>query len=610
MTVTTNAAETLPRWDLDVLFPGPDSPEIRAAMQTVQSDAAELLEALAAADTTELTAETLGQIIDRYNTLLDTATRIEGYLYCLVAADVTDEAAGAASSTWDLVKADLGGIAPRFTALLGSVQLADLAAKSQTVADHLPTLTRVQDMGAHLMPAGEEELAAQLGVAGAAAWSSLRDELGGRATVTIEVDGEPQEMALSEAGNFAYDPDRAARQRADEAVNATWESLGVPLAAAINAVKGQQRVLAARRGWNDPLDVSLAQNAIDRETLDAMQTAIREAVPDYQRYLRAKARLLGVPLLAGYDFDAPVGEPMEWPYARAQEFILETFAAEHQPMADLAQRAFRENWIDAEPRQGKDGGGFSIGVGSEATRIFMNYLPVYDQMSTLAHELGHSYHSSVAARAGRTPLQNPPDDLPAPLAFPMTLAETASTFCEALAQRAARAEATGAQVLSLLDSWLIAFSATVFDTHARFLVEQQVFATRAERELSPSELTEITREAWLTVTGDAVDPATVAIYRWTKPHYFISDIAYYNYPYAFGLLFALGLLAVKEREPEGFYARLDALLADSGMRTANELAAGFGIDLHDPAFWRGGFSGYQADIATYEALAAQANPNT
>jgi oligoendopeptidase F len=299
---------------------------------------------------------------------------------------------------------------------------------------------------------------------------------------------------------------------------------------------------------------------------------------------------------------------MEWPYSRAQEFVLETFRAEHQPLADLAERAFRENWIDAEPRQGKDGGGFSIGVGGEATRIFMNYLPVYDQMSTLAHELGHSYHSSVAALAGRTPLQNPPDDLPAPVAFPMTLAETASTFCEALAQRAARAEAEGEQVLSLLDSWLIAFSATVFDTHARFLVEQQVFATRAERTLSPSELTEITRDAWLTVTGDAVDPETVAVYRWTKPHYFIEEIAYYNYPYAFGLLFALGLLAVKDREPDGFYQRLDALLADSGMRTANDLAADFGIDLHDPEFWRGGFTGYRADIAEYEGLVEQVKP--
>ncbi|MCA9861565.1 MAG: hypothetical protein KC432_01030, partial [Thermomicrobiales bacterium] len=180
--------------------------------------------------------------------------------------------------------------------------------------------------------------------------------------------------------------------------------------------------------------------------------------------------------------------------------------------------------------------------------------------------------------------------------------------CEALVQRAARAGATGPQALAVLDSWLVAFSATVFDTHARFLVEQQIFALRAERELTPTELTEITREAWLSVTGDAVDPATVAVYRWTKPHFFISDIAYYNYPYAFGLLFALGLLAVKDREPVGFYERLDALLAGSGMRTANELAAGFGIDLHDPEFWRSGFAGYEADIAEYESLVEQATP--
>lgn len=601
MRLATGEAETLPRWNLDVLFPGPDAPELRAAMDEVQARAATLRHDLDEANAA-LGAATLAGIIDRYNALLALATTVEGYIYCLTAADVTNETASAAASAWDMVKADLGGLAPRFTSLVAELDLAALAAGSATVADHLPTLQRVQIVSHHLMSAGEEELAAQLAASGAGAWESLRDELGGRATVTLEIDGETQELALSEAANFAYSPDRDLRRRAEEAVLASWDSLSIPLAAAVNAIKGQQRVLAERRGWGDPLDVTLAQNAIDRGTLDAMQAAIREAIPDHQRYLRAKARLLGLPRLAGYDFDAPVGEPMPWPYSQAQAFILETFAAEHQPLADLATRAFRESWIDAEPRQGKDGGGFSIGVGGEATRIFMNYLPVYDQMSTLAHELGHSYHSAVAAQAGRTALQNPPDDMPTPLTFPLTLAETASTYCEALAQRAARRQASAAQALSVLDSWLIAFSATVFDTHARFLVEQQIFAIRAERELSATELFELTRDAWLTVCGDAVDPDTVASHRWTKPHFFISDIAYYNYPYAFGLLFALGLLAVRDREPAGFYERLDALLADSGMRTANELAAGFGIDLHNPAFWRGGFDGYRADIAEFERL--------
>jgi oligoendopeptidase F len=152
MTATTNAAGTLPRWDLDALFPGPNSPELRAAIEQVQADAASLLATLASAEQTELTGELLGTVIDQYNALLDTATRVEGYLYCLVAADVTDEAASAASSTWDLVKADLGGLAPRFTALIASARLDDLAAQSTTVAKHLPTLTRVQELGGHLMP--------------------------------------------------------------------------------------------------------------------------------------------------------------------------------------------------------------------------------------------------------------------------------------------------------------------------------------------------------------------------------------------------------------------------------------------------------------------------
>ncbi|MFT4037925.1 MAG: M3 family metallopeptidase [Thermomicrobiales bacterium] len=598
----TGAAAAPPRWDLDILFPGPDSPEIRTAMAEVQAQAGAVAALLDAAEAGPLTPPALGELIDAYNALLELAGRVEGFLYCLVSVDVTDEAASAASSEWETAKAELGIIAPRFTALIGGADLAALATGDAIVADHLPTLQRIQSQAQRLMPPGEEELAAQLAAAGAAAWSGLRDNLGGRAIVSLEIDGEVQEMPLSEAGNFAYNPDRGLRRRADEAIAAAWAELDVPLAAAINAVKHQQRVLSLRRGWDDPLDAALAQNAIDRATLDAMQAAIREAAPDYQRYLRAKAKLLGLEQLAGYDMDAPVGDPPPWPWERAQAFVLETFAEEHPPLAALAERAFRERWIDAETRPNKDAGGYSAGVGGEATRIFMNYLPVYDAMSTLAHELGHSYHSAVTAERGRTRLQNPPEDLPAPLIFPMTLAETASTFCELLAQRAARAGASGAQALSVLDAGLVSFSSTVFDVHARFLVEQHLFAQRAEREVSASELTEMTRAAWQEVLGDAVDPATVAAHRWTKPHFFIDDIWYYNFPYAFGILFAAGLLAVKDREPAGFYDRLDALLADSGMRTAPDLARDFGIDLHDVEFWRGSFTGYRADVAEFERL--------
>lgn len=611
MTQTTERTEALSRWDLDALFPGPASPELQAAIHAAERDIA-ALEALfdrhgvgvqppGAVD--DRLIATFAEVLTSYNLLLDEAIRIDGYLYCLVAADVRDEAAASAGSAWRQVKTGMGRLAPRFTAWVGQLDLAALVERSSLANEHASSLRRMQTAAAHLMADGEEALVAELGPTGATAWMRLRDELMGRATARIARDGEEQELPLSEIGNLRYHDDREVRRRAHRAAESATDALAVPLAAALNGVKGEQLILARRRGWDDPLDRALFDNAIDRATLEAMQTAAREAIPDYQRYLRAKARLLGLPVLASYDVDAPVGEAMPWPYERSQAFILETFAAEHPPLAALAERAFRESWIDAEPREGKDGGGFSLGVGGEASRIFINYLPVYDQMSVLAHELGHSYHTFVTAARGRTPLQAPPEEIPAPLTYPMTLAETASTICEALVQRAARKTATPAQEIAMLDGWLQTATKMVFGIQARFILEQTAFARRAERELAASELDEIMADAWRTVAGDAIDPETISTADWTKPHFFIDTLAYYNFPYTFGLLFAIGLLAQRDANPAGFWERFDDLLADSGMAEAADLAATFGIDLRDPAFWRAGLRAFAADVDRYEELA-------
>ena len=158
--------------------------------------------------------------------------------------------------------------------------------------------------------------------------------------------------------------------------------------------------LSSRRGWDDPLDQALFANAIDRPTLDALMLAIEEALPDFRRYLRAKARLLGLPVLAAYDIFAPVGEPAPWSFDTSRAFIVDRFAVYSPRLGALAERAFAERWIDAGPRPGKDGGAFSMPVGGDESRVFLNFLPVYDWMSALAHELGHSYHCAITVAEG------------------------------------------------------------------------------------------------------------------------------------------------------------------------------------------------------------------
>jgi oligoendopeptidase F len=187
--------------------------------------------------------------------------------------------------------------------------------------------------------------------------------------------------------------------------------------------------------------------------------------------------------------------------------------------------------------------------------------------------------------------------------FPMSLAETASTICETIVQRGARAAvASSAEELALLEESLQSLTLNTFGIMPPFTFEQSVFATRAQRELSPLDLEADMATAWHDVVGDAVDPDTVWSMSWTMGHFFIDNLWFYNFPYAFGALFALGLLSVREAEPEGFPERLDTLLADSGMCEANELAAAFGIDLRDPAFWRASLDSFRGAVARYEAL--------
>lgn len=609
MTTTAETSDLLPRWDLESIFPGPDSPQFRAALEAVArriSDLESLFDrhdvGTRAPDAVDArVAAAFDEVVADYDATLEAAQRLDGYLSCLTAADARDEAARAAQSAWREIKAGLARLAPQFAAWVGALDVDALIAASPTARAHEPVLARLRTVAAHLMPPGEEDLAALLGPSGAAAWMALHGELTALATGRLELDGEERELSLSEIDNLLLRPDRDVRRRAHEVGDATRRALAVPLAAALNGVKGQQRTVSRRRGWDDPLAEALFANAIDRPILNAVFAATHEALPDYHRYLRAKARLLGLPVLAGYDLMAPVGDPAPWPFGASRDVIVAGLTAVSPKMGALAARAFAARWIDAEPRVGKEGGAFCTAIQNDESRILLNYAPVLSWMSTTAHELGHAYHNFVITEQRRTWLQASPDY--GPVAFPLTLGETASTIFEAIVQRAARSAASPAAEAAQLDEWLQTLTLSTFGIMPAFAFEQEVFATRATRELAPSDLEALMAAAWRDIAGDAIDPATVWSMSWTMGHFFIDTVWYYNFPYAFGLLFALGLLAARDTNPEGFLDRFDRLLADSGMRDAHVLAAELGIDLRDPAFWQASLDSFRADVDRYEALA-------
>jgi pepF/M3 family oligoendopeptidase len=593
--------EKLPHWDLTPFFPGVGSPELDAAFDQVVAGIASLGEFFDEhevggdrAPASPEAATTADEILDRLNALLERARLLSAYLWGCVAVDSRDDAAQARLSELQRESVGLTNLETRLKAWLGLLDVDELVERSETVKAHEFGVRRAQVAAGHLMSGPEEGLAAELDLTGATAWGKLHSDLTSQIVVTLELDGEERELPMSEVRNLATRPERDVRRAAYEAELAAWEHASVPLAAALNSIKGQVNGLAARRRWESALDEALFGNNIDRGTLDAMLEAVRDALPDLRRYLRAKARALGLDRLAWYDVDAPLGEDGDrraWEFGDARSFIVEQFGTYSDRMREYADRAFREDWIDAEPRAGKSDGAFCMPVRGDESRILCNYVKAYDGASVLAHELGHGYHN--VNLASRTQIQK---------RTPMTLAETASIFCQTIVRNGALAAAEGApaEQLQILEGSLQSAFGTTVDIMSRFLFESRVLERRAQRELSVRELCELMLEAQEETYSDALDPEARHAYMWAvKPHYY-STYSFYNYPYTFGFLFGLGLYARYEQDPEGFRSRYDELLSSTGLADAATLANRFGIDVRAPEFWRSSLDLVRADVERYE----------
>jgi oligoendopeptidase F len=591
----------LPHWDMSVVYPGLDSPEFEH----------DLAQALAQLNQTVALFDQLGidkrapapfddaaqgafeQVATALNALLDRMVTLRNYIYAFVATDSRDNLAQARLSAFMQEMVKFSKLGTRFTAWVGGQDVETLIERSALAREHAFRLRRARRQAEHLMSPAEEALAAELDVTGGTAWSRLHGNLTSQLMVPLEIGGEQKELPMSQLRNLAFEADRDLRRRAYEAEIGAWEKLGVPLAAALNSIKGQVNTLAERRGWASPLDAALFDNNIDRETLDAMMGAAREFFPDFRRYLRAKARLLGLEKLAWYDLFAPVGSAgRTWGYEDASDFIVEKFGQFSPRLSEFAARAFRENWIDAEPRAGKVGGAFCMRLRKDESRILSNYKPTIESVLTLAHELGHGYHNLNLS--SQTLLNQD---------TPMTLAETASIFCETVIRNAAMEGAGRDEQLEILEAAVQGACQVVVDITSRFLFESTVFEGRTKRELSVVELNAAMLDAQKQTYGDGLDEAVLHPYMWAvKGHYYSSARSFYNYPYMFGLLFGLGLYAIYRRDPRGFTERYDALLASTGLADAATLAAGMGIDIRSPDFWRASLGIVRDDIDRFEKL--------
>ena len=598
------ATDELPRWSVSDVHDSLDARSFTDALEQAGADAERLvalfdelgIRAIAARPVTTDDATAADRGLRELNRVSDAVNLLRIYVYATVATDSRNERAQAAFSQTRQLDATLRPLSSRLADWVSALGVDELAAASTEAHDHLGPLRRLAARSNRQMTEPEEHLAAELSLTGSSAWGRLHADVTSQLTTEVELPDGAHRLPMPAVRGLATDPDPVVRRAAYDAELRAWPTVEVPVAAAMNAIKGEAIALNRRRGWATPVDASLFANSVSRPTFDAMQSAVTAALPDLRRWMRTKAALHGHRPERGlpwWDLVAPLPTAettVSWD--EGVEVVRQAFGGYSSALGGLVDRALDESWIDAEPRDGKTGGAFCARFVDDRSLVLLNWAGSADSTQTTAHELGHAYHNTTLA--GRTALQRQ---------LPMALAETASIFCETLVVEAGLARLDGPKRLAQLDVDLVGTNQVVVDIHSRFLFERELFQQRSRRTLSAAELCEMMTAAQAEAYGDGLDQSTAHPYMWLlKPHYYGSH--FYNWPYTYGLLFGLGLFAEYQQDPERFRAGYDDLLSRAGMDTAEELGAAFGLDVTDESFWIASLDVVRSRIDDYTALAA------
>ena len=580
------------RWDLTPLYKGLDAPEFSADLESMEA-AVKALEEFAKTLPREDHAQALLEALDLEERLEELVYKLAGYASLVQAADTRNSHAMSAMGRIDGLYAAAAAPVAAIKAWIGGLEDLDaLTEQGGKLRDYAYLLKRDRKDKIHQLPGIGEEVAAKLSRSDA--WADMHQHL----TSTVAVTYRGETTNLSAIRNLAYSDDAAIRKDAYEAELQCYDAIKDPVAFALNSLKLKTITMAQLRGYESPLDMVLQKCDMRRETLDAMFAAMDEYLPKFWQYLRAKGRLLGHGNgLPWYDLFAPVGKSSRtFTTQQARDYLVELFSRFDEAESRMIARAFDNAWIDFFPRDGKAGGAFCAGVEwLGESRILTNFDGQMGDVVTLAHELGHAFHNENI-RAHR-PLNRD---------YSMPLAETASTFNECVVMASAIGDAADdAERMALIESQLSDATQVICDIYSRFRFEREVFQRREREFLNADALCDIMLRAQRASYGDGLDENILHPYMWVcKSHYYGST--YYNFPYAFGALFARGLYAQYEKEGAAFVPKSKKLLYTTTVASAEDTAKVAGIDLTDRNFWRGALDIIARQIDLFCELARKA----
>ena len=576
-------------WDLSFLYSGFDDANFHADLKK-WPEMIDEQQALLEADLPVL--EKLEKLADSIEALDALSGRVYAFVSMTLSTEANHPVAQQYQDKLSLISNKSRLVDSAITRFVGSIEnLDEVIAQSEKLQTIAFALREMKEEASHTIPAEIEPWLLQMSLSGGRAFSQLRGKL--ESNQMVEFRGKSYPLAA--VRGMAYDGDPSVRKDAYEAEIASYKKIDLPMSYCLNAIKMEALTLCKAKGYDSVLDMTLATARMDRETLDAMISAIKEYLPHFRRYLKAKAKYLGHENgLPFYDLFAPVGNASKaYTIEEAREVLLREMGKFTPEMAKFIDNAFEQRWIDIYPREGKRGGAFCSGMHAfDRSLVMTNYQGSFSDISTLAHELGHAWHNRCLA------------GLPyAMIHTPMPLAETASIFNETILAHQVLAAASEEEQFTLLEGSLMESTQTCVDILSRYLFETEVIETRADHAMTVDELKDCMLRAQDASYGDGLDPEVRHPYMWAcKSHYYNSGLNFYNFPYAFGELFGKGVFAQYLKEGEAFIPKYCQLLRSCGSGTIAEVAASVGIDVRQSDFWRSSLEVVKGEIDEFCAL--------
>ena len=580
------------KWSLEVLYSGFDD-------EKFQKDIAKTDELIKAYQSF---AETLGQngeqetvkkalqLEEEFELLVDAL-----YSYCSLRQSVDTSDTESVSYIGRLMQ-KLGDVTKASTVIeqyIAKIEdIDEVIGEDEFLLEYKDRLHKIQKDAKHMLSEDVEEALARMDVSGGSAWSDLQGFL----TSSVEVDYNGEKTTLSGIRNKAYDADPVVRKEAYEAELKAYEKIKDSIAYSLNSIKMQDITESKMRGYDSPLDKVLYRSRMERATLDALLEAMKEYMPKFHGYLRAKAEALGHRNgLPWYDLFAPMGNnTKKYTVEESKAYLIKVFESFNPHMAEIINRAYEEEWIDFFPRNGKVGGAFCASLnGQKQFRVLTNFDGSFSDVVTLAHELGHGYHDFMIF--GNRPLNT---------SYSMPVAETASTFNEnVVTNYAIDHAASDDEKLSLLEGQLSDVTQIICDIYSRFLFESRVVENRSQNFMFADELCNIMLEAQKEAYGDGLDHSALHPYMWAcKSHYYSAGLGFYNFPYAFGGLFARGLYEKYKQEGSAFLQKYNYMLKETPVRSVEDVAKLCDIDLTKKEFWLMSLHSYDEAIAEFKRL--------